>query len=487
VNILKRILQNSLWLSGTHLLGRLFGVVVTMALTRYLGIEDFGRFSLIFAFCGIFGVMTDIGMDMIIVREASRDIHKAPNLLGNGILIKAVFSVVAVGSAGATAAALGYPWESVGLIVLASLSFLASPLTLYNAMFQVVLRLKYPALFDLAGRTLTLLLVLLVLRFHGSLAQIVLAVLGAALGQAGITWFFARAFFRPSFRIDFSLCKRLISEAWPLAVNNLLLALILRVDQLMIERLVHDGDFQLGIYSAAVKYCELFHFLPAVYFASVFPLLSRLHAQGDDRFRRLSTLSMKYLTMAIMPVALYSTLHAGRIMGLLFGEAFSVGALPMVILIWSEVSVFMVWVVFNTVISSGHQRIVPALTSTALAANVLLNLWLIPGHGAAGAAAASLVSYSLALFLVAAVPPLRSLARAFVLSAARPAGAVLLLWILLVHVPMRLIPSGLVLFPGFLALMIVSGALGRSDLDSVRGAFSSERTGEERGGSGSAG
>jgi len=482
MNIVKRIVQNSLWLFCAHIGGRLLGVLVTMALTRYLGIQDFGRYSLIYAFCGIFGVMTDIGVDMIIVREASRDREKAPKMMGNGILIKALFSVLAVGSAGGAAALMGVPWQSVSLIFLASLSFLFSPLTLYNSMFQVVLRLRYPALFDLAGRTLTLLFVLFVLASHGSMAQIVLAVLVAALGQAGITWLIARRFFRPSFQIDIALCRRLISESWPLAVNNLLIALILRVDQLMLERLCRDGEFQLGIYSAAVKYCELFHVLPAVYFASVFPLLSRLRTQEDDRFQRLSTLSMKYLTMAIMPVALYSTLQAGWIMGFLFGDAFAAGALPMVILIWSEVSVFMVWVVFNTAISSGHQRLVPALTLTALCVNVVLNLWLIPRHGAVGAASTSLFSYSLALFLVGTVPQFRSLARAFVLSAARPAGAVLLMWIILVHTPMPPILSGLVIFPGFLALMILSGALGSREIEMLREIFTRDSTRKRGGG-----
>ena len=103
MNIVRKILQNSLWLFGAHAGGRLLNVVVIMALTRYLGIEDFGRYSLIYAFIGIFAFMTDIGVDMIIVREASRDPDKAGHMMGNGILLKTVFALLAIVSASVVA------------------------------------------------------------------------------------------------------------------------------------------------------------------------------------------------------------------------------------------------------------------------------------------------------------------------------------------------------------------------------------------------
>jgi O-antigen/teichoic acid export membrane protein len=475
MNIVRKIFQNSLWLFSAQVGGRLFGVAVTMALTRYLGIQDFGRYSLIYAFCGIFGVMTDIGIDTILVREASRSPEKAGVLMGNGMIIKAAFSLLALVAAGGLAQLMGVPGESVRLILLASLSFLASPLTLYSAMYQSQLRLRYPALFNLAGRALALLFVLFALYAHGDLGCIVLALLGATFAQALLTVWVSHRFFRPVFRIDAGLCRNLVSQAWPLALNNLLLVLILRVDQIMIQRLCPNGDYQLGLYSAAVRYCELFHVLPAVYFASVFPLLSRLTDREDDKFRRLYTLSLKYLTLAITPVVLFSLCNAAWIMSLLFGETFAGAAGVMEVLIGSEVFVFLTWVVVNTAVSSGRQRVVPTLTLASLAANVGLNLWLIPRHGAQGAAGASLISYGLVLPLTGIVNGLRPVALAFLRTAIRPAAGAFLLWLLLSWLPPGWALSGAVVFAGFPVLMFLLGALGREDIHLLRQAFQRDR------------
>jgi O-antigen/teichoic acid export membrane protein len=471
MNLVQRIFRNSLWLFSAQAGGRLAGVLITMALTRTLGIQDFGRYSLIYAFCGIFGVMTDIGIDTIVVREASRQPDRAGNLLGNGMLLKAAFSLLAILAAGCLAKLLGISGESVGLILLASLSFLASPLTLYNAMFQATLRLRYPALFNLAGRALALLFVLLAVAFHGSLTCIVLSMLAATFAQALFTAWFSRRFFRLSFRIDTRLLGKLLSDSWPLALNNLLLVLVLRVDQIMIQRLSPDGEFELGLYSAAVRYAELFHFLPAVFFASIFPLLSRLTPREEDAFRRLYTLSLNYLTLIITPVVLFSAYNAPRIMSLLFGEEFSGSARAMEILIGSEVFVFLTWVVVNTAVSSGQQRVVPVLTLACLAANIALNLILIPGRGAEGAALASLISYGLVLPLCAAARGLRPLVLAFLRIAVRPAVGAGLLWVLLPQLPAGLVLSGFAVFAGFPVLMVLFGALGQADLLLVRRAL----------------
>jgi len=471
MNFVKKIVRNSLWLLGAQAGGRLFGVAVTLVLARHLGIEDFGRYSLIYAFCGIFGILTDIGIDTILVREATRDPQRASLLMGNGMALKAVFSLLAVGAAGGLARGLGVPGESVRLILLASLSFLASPLTLYNARFQTQLRMGCPALFNLAGRALALLFVLLALRLGGGLGSVVLALLGATLAQGLLTWRVARRHFRPAFRIDRGLCRRLVSQAWPLALNNLVLVLILRVDQIMLERLCADGDRQLGLYSAAVRYCELFHMLPAVYFASVFPLLARLTERADGAFDTLITRSVKYLTLAITPVIVFSAANASGIMSLLFGEMFSGAGGPMRVLIASELFVFLTWVLVNAAVSTGNQRAVPALSLASLAANVGLNLWLLPRHGALGAAVASLVSYGLVLPLAAAARPLRPVAWAFVRTAAGPCAGALLLGFLATRLPPGLWVSGIAVFGGFPLLMVLLGVLGREDLRLLAQAF----------------
>lgn len=464
MNIVRKVFQNTIWLSAAQFASRGFGFLIVMILTRYLGAEEFGRYSFVYAFCGFFGILTDIGIDTIIIREGSKDLKRAEKLVGNGLVIKALFAVAAVSLAAGAARLAGYPADKVGLIMLASLSFLVSPLSLYGTAFHATLQLQYTAVLEFVGRALSLLFVAAAVLAEGTLAHIIAALLAHVVCQTALTVYLSRRFFRPAFGIDLGICGELLGEAWPVALNNLLIMFIMRIDQLMLERLHVQGDLQLGLYSVAVKYCEVFNLFPVIYFASIFPLLSRFSATRQDAFRRIYTLSFKYLTLVIVPCALFSTLYAERIVTLLFGAAFASSVPSMQILIWSELFVFMAWVLINTMVSSGLQRLVIPVAAAAVTANVALNAWLIPAHGAVGACLATLISYGLALPVSALLPGLRPLAAAFLRGAVRPIVGALLLWILLSRFSLDPLPGGLILFVAFPVLMVLSRSIGRDDI-----------------------
>jgi O-antigen/teichoic acid export membrane protein len=158
-------------------------------------------------------------------------------------------------------------------------------------------------------------------------------------------------------------------------------------------------------------------------------------------------------------------------MTLLFGGDFLGAARPMQILMWSEPFVFMVWVLTNTSVSAGNQRYLLPPALVAVIANIALNFLLIPDRGAVGAAVASLLSYALVLPLSAWMRPLRVLARAFMLAAARPTLAVLLLWLVLRQFQLGLVPAALIVFCGFVGVMILTGGLNRDDLALARRAL----------------
>ncbi len=466
MNIVKKIFQNSIWMGAAHIGNRAFGLLIVMILTRYLGAEGFGKYSFIYAYIDFFGLLTMAGIDTIIVREASRDLKQGERLVGNGIFLKAIFALTALALAIITAKLAGYPADRIGLIILAALTFLASPLSLFATVFPATLQLQYLAIIDLIGRILSFIFIILVVMANGTLAHIFIALLAYVFCQTALTVYLSRPFFRPSFRIDLALWRWLLAEAIPLAFNNLLILLILRIDQIMIKGMHPDGDFQLGLYAVTVKYCEVFNLLPIVYFASIFPLLSRLSTTKKDSFERLSHLSFKYLTMAIMPLTLFSILHADWIMPLLFGKNFAAAADSMKILVLSLPFVFFFWVLNNSMTSSGQQRTLPPVIFTVAAVNILLNLWLIPSFGARGASLASLISYALVLPL--AIIRLRIWAAAFIRNALRPAAGTLLLWAILTRLALNPIIETVVLFCGFFVLMIITRALNKDDLVLVR-------------------
>lgn len=162
-----------------------------------------------------------------------------------------------------------------------------------------------------------------------------------------------------------------------------------------------DGDpVHLATYAVAVGVVNRLRMLPLAMSAALFPRISALEDEAGARF-----------TAAVSRHAVGWTVGLGLLLAgaapvlvpLLFGSAYAASVQPLWILLPGTVasSVYLVlgrW--FQAIDAQGINLISQAL---GIAVNVGLNLWWIPEHGAAGAAAASLISYGLQAAMVSIV------------------------------------------------------------------------------------
>src|SRR5215210_462458 len=71
------ILKSSVIVVAVTLLQKLLGLLLLRALALHYGPTTFGDWNTAFAFVGFFSIITDFGIDTIVVREASK---KRPDL-----------------------------------------------------------------------------------------------------------------------------------------------------------------------------------------------------------------------------------------------------------------------------------------------------------------------------------------------------------------------------------------------------------------------
>jgi O-antigen/teichoic acid export membrane protein len=77
----------------------------------------------------------------------------------------------------------------------------------------------------------------------------------------------------------------------------------------------------------------------------------------------------------------------------LYGHEWKGSAVPLVILAVAAVAITLAWSVYGYLVREGRLRDISVITLGSLAANIVLNLILIPLIGIIGAALASLVTY----------------------------------------------------------------------------------------------
>ena len=61
------------------------GLVSIAVLTRYLGPEDYGKYTLALMYMQLFGVLADVGLFTTVVREISKDPERTEELVGNAL------------------------------------------------------------------------------------------------------------------------------------------------------------------------------------------------------------------------------------------------------------------------------------------------------------------------------------------------------------------------------------------------------------------
>ncbi|HEY9686709.1 MAG TPA: oligosaccharide flippase family protein, partial [Coleofasciculaceae cyanobacterium] len=89
----------SLWINYVSLLGgtliaKVFALFTVLMLTRYLGVEDFGRYSLIFSYWALLNTLMDFGGSHIMGREIARDPHHLRPSVESVIYIRLLGCVV---------------------------------------------------------------------------------------------------------------------------------------------------------------------------------------------------------------------------------------------------------------------------------------------------------------------------------------------------------------------------------------------------------
>ena len=105
------------------------GLVSIAVLTRYLGPEDYGKYTLALMYMQLFGVLADVGLFTTVVREISKDPSRTEQLVGNTLVLRLLLSIVVIAVAAAVSLALPYEPDVRTAIALAGAPLLFGMLT----------------------------------------------------------------------------------------------------------------------------------------------------------------------------------------------------------------------------------------------------------------------------------------------------------------------------------------------------------------------
>jgi len=389
---IKKIAKNSIFFMAGNILETLFNLIISFYLARYFGQSGFGKLSFLTVFFFFLGSADNQLIRPILIREMSRGEENVAYVVGNGLIIRGLVSVLAIILFWITIWFLKPTAEIVTLAFFTSIGLLITSLiSSYETIFQAKLKMGNFIALNLLSKIFILVLIYIIAFRKGDLFSFYSLSLIPSIILLLQVKYYSGKIIKPKFEIDFRLWKNIFKESWPLGLTAVFIFFYHRIDQIILFGM--KGPREVGLYSAAVRLAEYFTIVPIALMISALPLMSKYYKLSKNDFERVYQLSYKYLLIFIVPVASYFSIFSSNIISSIYGKGFSSSGPALHILIWAEVFVFM-GVVNNAILIATNKQILdPFFTGMSAIINIVLNLILIPKYGFMGAAVASLFSY----------------------------------------------------------------------------------------------
>lgn len=395
MSTVQRVARNTAVIMGGDLTFRLISFFVTIYLARYLGVEVWGKYNFAFAYIAFFGVITDLGLQDLLVREMSRNEVKISKLIGNAYVIRMILTVVGVLSSIVVISLIEYPRDTTTYVYLAAFTlFFISFSDFYRTIFQTNLKMEYNMIAKLTNRVLSACLIFyIIFVIEGTVIQILLALVLSEGIKTLINYYFSRRFVRPGYKIDYSLWRYLLKECWPLALSQVIWIIYFRIDVVMLSAMV--GDIPVGLYSAGYKLYEPLALIPRALTMSLFPIMSASQKNSKDKLLTTYRLGFKYIIIITLPLAIGITFLADRIILLVYGTEFAASAVALQILIWAFIFTSLNSVLTKLLVSIGRQKLTTVSIAITCLLNIAFNFALIPSMSFIGASIVTVISSAL--------------------------------------------------------------------------------------------
>ena len=386
----KRIARNSLLLGIGQVCAMVLGFFTTLMVIDRLG-DEYGLFLGAQRFAALFIVVGEFGLNPLLVRRIATGQADPGRVLGTILALRGVLMMLFTGLVVGGAWFVDYLPEQRRLLYgFAALQVVTVFAETFTALFEGYERMGRAALlgFIRAGTTLAFVAFVLFLGDGG-----VEGVLVAYLVSAGLQLVVALSLI-PGLRaglklaVDWAQAPNLLGEASQFVMIGLGYAALHSIDVVMLTQL--SGAGEVARYGAAIAFVDALLLAPLVVQRALYPAFSRMSAQGTGT----STVedSIRLFSAVLLPSAVGLALLAVPAMALYpsgqFGAAAPVLAVRALGLIPAG---------FDTVCATyltglGRLRGIIGAYAVTIPVQIAGNFWLIPDHGATGAAISAVVA-----------------------------------------------------------------------------------------------
>lgn len=396
----RKYFENAFWLIFEKGFSLFVGLVVAISVARYLRPENYGLLNYALSFVSIFSAFSTLGIDQIIVRDLAKEPEKKDELLGTGFIIKIAGSVVMIALMTVVMLCMDHNLFTNTLIMIIAAGEIFKAFEVVNYFFQSQVKSKFVVQVQLAINFLISLSKIGLVFIRAPLIWFaIIVVVGSILNAVGFVYTYQIREGTPwSWSFKKAIALELLRESWPLAFYGVALNIQARIDQVMLGKLMNN--YEVGQYSVALKFIEIFGFVPVVLLNTFMPAVAKAKATGEDLYhsRLMNLYRLMFIAFLLVGIPIYFL--SKDVIVLLYGNEFEPAGYLLSLfslrLFFSNMGVGKsIFIVNESLFKYSLLTVIIGAT-----ANIALNYLFIPMYGPRGAIIASMLSFTVSIFLV---------------------------------------------------------------------------------------
>jgi O-antigen/teichoic acid export membrane protein len=199
-------------------------------------------------------------------------------------------------------------------------------------------------------------------------------------------------------RFDTRYFIHILKKSLAFSLLALLMQLYSRLEPILLEKLLPDGEIQAGLYAQSYRMIDVFLNFLYLFTALLLPLFSKILSEKKD-INPLVKLAGKMMFVPAILLVSVCVLYSKEIITLLYHNENSANVLRVVIMGFIG---FTATLVFGTLLTANNNlKYLNIIAASSIVINLCLNLVLIPHYKAMGAAWSSFITQSISGFVQA--------------------------------------------------------------------------------------
>lgn len=193
------------------------------------------------------------------------------------------------------------------------------------------------------------------------------------------------------FQWNWAFSLMILKKSLPYAILTLLMSFYNRIDTVMIERMLPDGDEQAGIYAQAFRILDATNMIAFLTAGMLLPIFARMikHRESVESLVKLITTLL--LTPAIV-IGIGCLFYSVELMALLYPEHVQESAKIFSLLMMSFIAVSTTYIFGTLLTANGNLKQLNTMAAFGMVFNISLNYILINYYEAYGSAISSMIT-----------------------------------------------------------------------------------------------